>query len=60
MLDEARLQSTYERAIHLLGNVAAVVPDEVEVEEDLGPIEDEEVLEAAAVLWMILYSLISE
>jgi len=36
--------------LRLLGNVAAVVPDEVEEEEDLGPIEDEEVLEVAAEL----------
>ena len=50
LLDEARLQSTYERATRLLGNVAAVVPDEVEEEEDLGPIENEEVLEVAAEL----------
>ena len=42
LLDEARLQSTYERALRLLGNAAVVIPDEIEEEEDLGAIEDEE------------------
>jgi len=48
LLDEARLQSTYERAIRLLGEATVVVPDEVEIEEDLGPIEEEEVHDEAA------------
>jgi hypothetical protein len=50
LLDEARLQSTYVRALRLLGNAAVVIPDEIKEEEDLGAIEDEEVHEVAAVL----------
>jgi len=42
LLDEARLQSTYERALRLLGNAAVAIPDEIEEEEDLGAIEDED------------------
>ena len=44
LLDEARLLANYERACIVLNGVVTV-PDEVEVEEDLGPTEDDEVQE---------------
>jgi len=44
LLEEARLPATYQRALLVLTE-APVVPDEVEVEEDLGPVEDEAVPE---------------
>ena len=46
LLDEARLLANYERACIVLNGVATV-PDEVEVEEDLGPTEDDEVQDIA-------------
>ncbi len=42
LLEEARLPATYQRALLILTE-ALIVPDEVEVEEDLGPVEDEAV-----------------
>ena len=42
LLEEARLPATYQRALLVLTE-AVIVPDEVEVEEDLGPVEDEAV-----------------
>jgi len=44
LLEEARLPATYQRALLVLTE-APIVPDEVEVEEDLGPVEDEAVPE---------------
>jgi len=46
LLDEARLLENYERACIVL-NGFATVPTEVEVEEDLGPTEDEEIQDIA-------------
>ena len=42
LLEEARLPATYQRALLVLTDEVDV-PDEVEEEEDLGPIEDETV-----------------
>ena len=44
LLEEARLPATYQRALLVLTE-APIVPDEVEVEEDLEPVEDEAVPE---------------
>ena len=43
LLDIARLQETYERALLVLIDDAVAVPEDIEVEEDLGPVEDEDV-----------------
>jgi len=44
LLSEARLPETYQRALSVLAE-EIVIPEEVEIEEDLGPIEDEQVQE---------------
>jgi hypothetical protein len=44
ILSEARLPETYQRALSVLTE-EIVIPDEVEIEEDLGPIEDDQVQE---------------
>jgi len=44
LLSEARLPETYQRALSVLTE-EIVIPDEVEIEEDLGPIEDDQVQE---------------
>ena len=45
LLDIARLQETYERALLVLIDDAVAVPEDIEVEEDLGPVEDEQFFE---------------
>jgi hypothetical protein len=44
LLSEARLPETYQRALSVLTE-EIVIPEEVEIEEDLGPIEDDQVQE---------------
>lgn len=44
LLSEARLPETYQRALSVLTE-EIVISDEVEIEEDLGPIEDDQVQE---------------
>ena len=50
LLDIARLQETYERALLVLVDDAVAVPEEIEAEEDLGPVEDEDVQQIAVAL----------
>ena len=50
LLDIARLQETYERALLVLIDDAVAVPEDIEVEEDLGPVEDEDVQQITVAL----------
>ena len=45
LLDEARLETTYQRALRVLGESTLAVPDEIETEEDLGTVQDENAVE---------------
>jgi hypothetical protein len=45
LLDEARLETTYQRALRLLGESTVAVPDEFETEEDLRTVQDENAVE---------------
>jgi len=40
LLDEARLEATYQRALRVLQDTVVAVPDELEAEEDLFQDED--------------------
>jgi hypothetical protein len=50
LLEIARLQETYERALLVLIDDAVAVPEDLEVEEDLGPVEDEDVQQITVAL----------
>jgi len=45
LLDEARLEASYQRALRVLQDTVVAVPDELEAEEDLGPVQDEDAAE---------------
>ena len=44
-MDEARLEASYQRALRVLEDTVVAVPDELEAEEDLGPVQDEDAAE---------------
>ncbi len=45
LMDEARLEASYQRALRVLEDTVVAVPDELEAEEDLGPVQDEDAAE---------------
>ena len=45
LLDVARLETTYQRALRVQGESTLAVPDEIETEEDLGTVQDENAVE---------------